>query len=75
MEDVWITPSDDELPRWLTDVDVRNGIRAMLKADHCLEERKRLGREADSLCSWFGQRLMSIETALRLPQCESSLHF
>jgi hypothetical protein len=39
MEDVWITPSAGEVPQWLEDVDVREGIRAMLKLDRCLEER------------------------------------
>ena len=71
MEDVWITPCDEgNRPRWLVDVSVRNGIRAMLKADRCLEERQRLGREANNLCRWFGQKLTAVETALRLPQCE-----
>lgn len=76
MEDVWITPcSDGRLPRWLEDINVRNGIRAMLRVDHCLDERKRLEREADNLCLWFGQRLTSIETALRLSQCEFAPYF
>jgi hypothetical protein len=38
MEDVWVQSIDGEAPLWLTDVDVRKGIRAMLKQDRCLEE-------------------------------------
>ena len=39
IEDVWISRSEGQVPRWLEDIDVRKGIRCMLKADRCLEER------------------------------------
>jgi hypothetical protein len=67
MEDVWIEMKTGPAPRWLTDPNVRTGIRAMLKGDRCLEERRRLGLEADNLCRWFGQELAAVELALRLP--------
>ena len=70
MEDVWITRTSQEVPRWLNEVEVRVGIRAMLKLDHCLEERCRLGREADNLCRWFGRELLAIEGAILLPSSE-----
>jgi hypothetical protein len=70
MEDVWITPSATEVPRWLEDLDVREGIRAMLKLDRCLEERRRLGFEADNLCRWFGRELVALELATRTPACK-----
>ena len=71
MEDVWITPSNEsQLPRWLEDLDVRNGIRALLKLDRCEEERQRLEMESKNMCHWYGQKLMAIELALRLPECE-----
>ncbi|KAG1755309.1 hypothetical protein EDD22DRAFT_981585 [Suillus occidentalis] len=31
MQDVWITPSIGEVPRWLEDLDIRDGIHALLK--------------------------------------------
>jgi len=65
MQDVWITPSADKVPRWLEDIDVRNGIRALLKRERCLEERRRLGSEADNMCRWFGYELAAIHVALR----------
>jgi hypothetical protein len=67
MEDVWITPSLGDVPRWLEDADVREGIRAMLRLDRCLEERRRLGYEADNLCRWFGRELHAVELALASP--------
>lgn len=71
MEDVWITPSSEsQLPRWLEDVRVRNGIRALLKLDRCREERQRLQLESENMCRWYGNKLTSIEVALRLPECE-----
>lgn len=71
MEDVWITASNkDQLPRWLEDVDVRNGIKALLKSDRCQEEQERLAMETDNMCRWFGNKLACIEVALRLSDCE-----
>lgn len=66
MEDVWISASRQERPRWLENVEVRNGIQAVLKIDRCLEEQKRLGIEADNVCRWFGRELSAIELALQL---------
>ena len=74
MEDVWIVPAEGEVPRWLEDSDVREGIRAILKLDRCLEERRRLGIEADNLCRWFGQELSALEVALSTPSSMFSSH-
>ncbi|KAG2124876.1 hypothetical protein DEU56DRAFT_963177 [Suillus clintonianus] len=65
MEDVWITPSVGEVPRWLEDSEVRDGIRALLKRDHCQEERLRLRTEADNLCRFFRAELAALELAIR----------
>ncbi|KIL57472.1 hypothetical protein M378DRAFT_16228 [Amanita muscaria Koide BX008] len=65
MEDVWVSPLTESKARWLDEPQVREGIRAMLKQDRCLEERRRLGLEADNLCRWFGQELCSLELAIR----------
>jgi len=71
LEDVWISPSVGEIPRWLEDVDVREGIRAVLKIDQCLEEQRRLGIEADNMCRWFSHELCAIELAIRQPESKS----
>jgi hypothetical protein len=67
MEDVWITPSVGDVPRWIEDVDMRDGIRALLKQDRCREEQCRLGLEADNLCRWFRDELTALELAIRSP--------
>ena len=72
MQDVWITPSVGEVPRWLEDIDVRDGIRALLKHERCLEEQHRLGIEADNMCQWFGNELTAIQVALRQPESKFS---
>ncbi|KAG2156682.1 uncharacterized protein EDB93DRAFT_1238950 [Suillus bovinus] len=51
MEDVWITPSVGDVPRWMEDTD----------------EQRRLGFEADNLCRWFRDELAALEVALRSP--------
>lgn len=68
MEDVWIAPSQEEILLWLEDTGVQEGIRAMLKVDRCLAERRRLGLEADNLCRWFGRELLAIELAIHTPE-------
>ena len=65
MEDVWIHPSTEAAPPWLTDTKVWKGIRAMLKVDRCVEENRRLGREADNLSRWFGRELAAIELSIQ----------
>jgi hypothetical protein len=72
MEDVWVTPSDGSIPRWLEDLDIREGIRAMLKADRCLEEQGRIVMEAENLCRWLGREIAATELAIQMPSCESS---
>ncbi|KAI0676695.1 hypothetical protein C8Q78DRAFT_960079 [Trametes maxima] len=68
LADVWITPVIGVIPRWLQDTSVRKGIRAMLALDRSIEERRRLGCEADNLCRWYGRELAAAELALQLPQ-------
>ena len=50
MQDVWITPSMGDVPRWLEGIDVHDGIHALLKNKRCLEEQRHLGLEADNMC-------------------------
>ncbi|KAE9384670.1 hypothetical protein BT96DRAFT_950393 [Gymnopus androsaceus JB14] len=40
-------------PLWLSNDNVRAGIRAMLDRDRCLEERKRLLNERNAMQEWF----------------------
>ncbi len=71
MEDVWITPSDSAVPRWLENLDVRNGIRAMQKIDRCTEETVRLHREAENMCLWLTAESAAVRQALTIPRSES----
>ena len=67
MEDVWITRNEGDMPWRLQDMDVREGIWAILKLDQCLEERHCLGMESNNLCRWFSCELCAIELALANP--------
>jgi hypothetical protein len=68
MQDVWIAPSIGEVPRWLEDSDIRDGIRALLKRDRCREEQTRLVMEANNLCCFFQEELTALELSLQLPE-------
>jgi hypothetical protein len=39
MEDIWIMPSVGEVPCWLDDQDICDGIHTMLKCDRCIKEQ------------------------------------
>ncbi|KZP28753.1 hypothetical protein FIBSPDRAFT_728861 [Athelia psychrophila] len=71
MEDIWISRREEDLPRWLADTNIRQGMRALLKKDACLWERRRLGGEADNLCRWLGMELAAVELAIRKPEYSS----
>ncbi|KAJ7589300.1 hypothetical protein C8J56DRAFT_1048941 [Mycena floridula] len=71
-EDVWISKSPStQVPRWLVEPELRKVIESRLRLDRCIEERRRLGREADNLCRWFGRRFAALELAIR---CEKFTH-
>ncbi|KAG6889806.1 hypothetical protein C0992_003995 [Termitomyces sp. T32_za158] len=67
MEDVWISCLTEQVPRWLSDSTVQEGIQAMLKAEQCTEELQRLEVEAVNLSWWFGRELAAIELTLIRP--------
>ena len=74
MQDIWITPVVGEDPQWLKDTDVRDGIRALIKMERCLEEQCRLGLEADNMCRWFGCKLAAIHIVLWQSESEFGHH-
>ena len=64
MEYVWILPSAGEIPHWIDDQDIHNGIHAMLKHDQCLKKWQHLGVEADNLYHWYGAEVTAVELAM-----------
>jgi len=68
LQDIWVTPSIGEIPHWLEDIDMREGIRVVLKSDRCLEEQRCLSIEADNMCQWYGRELCAVELTIRQPE-------
>ncbi|KAK0196126.1 hypothetical protein F5146DRAFT_1133595 [Armillaria mellea] len=64
LQDVWIQAIPTEAPAWLVDVNMCQGIQAMLQLDQCLEECCRLGHEADHLLSWLEHELVALHISL-----------
>ncbi|KAK7046978.1 hypothetical protein R3P38DRAFT_2507537 [Favolaschia claudopus] len=62
-EDVWITPSQGPIPRWLNDDDVRDAIRSLHVLDRCAEEVVRLNLERDNLRHWLSEEVAVVEQA------------
>ncbi|KAJ7652999.1 hypothetical protein B0H17DRAFT_957640, partial [Mycena rosella] len=63
-EDVWITPAEGQIPRWLNDVDVRDGIHALHSADRCAEESVRLNMECRNMSTWLTEELRIVKAAI-----------
>ncbi|KAJ7841963.1 hypothetical protein B0H13DRAFT_2205233 [Mycena leptocephala] len=56
-QDVWIQSSNEPVPRWLEDYDVRDGIRSLHVIDRCTEEVDRLNLERANLDRWLREEL------------------
>ncbi|KII82981.1 hypothetical protein PLICRDRAFT_84208, partial [Plicaturopsis crispa FD-325 SS-3] len=52
-----------EIPGWLGDDNVREGIRARLDLDRCLEEEDRLGRERCAMQEWMMEEWGTLQSA------------
>ncbi|KAJ6451750.1 hypothetical protein C8R45DRAFT_848226, partial [Mycena sanguinolenta] len=63
-EDVWISPSEGPIPRWLSDDDVRDGIRSLHSADRCGEESIRLELEQENMEAWLAEEIEIVAHAL-----------
>lgn len=55
---------DDEVPLWVGDDKVREGMRGILLKDRCKEEIFYLQWELDSLVHWFSSEWNLVDTAL-----------
>ncbi|KAJ6629851.1 hypothetical protein B0H10DRAFT_1939485 [Mycena sp. CBHHK59/15] len=65
-EDVWITPSQGQIPRWLNDVNVHDGIRALHSLDRCAEESRRLNLERENMSRWLTEELAIVGLAIEI---------
>ncbi|KAF8149681.1 hypothetical protein K438DRAFT_1910421 [Mycena galopus ATCC 62051] len=54
-QEVGLNDAEDRPAPWITDDNVRSGIRAMLQRDRCQEEAPRLLRERRHLQIWFSE--------------------
>lgn len=61
----------DALPLYLTDEDVRRGMKAVEMKDRAKEEMARLQQEHAIVCLWFDVQLSRLKCALDL--CEGEL--
>lgn len=64
-QDIGLNEDDFEgvIPAWLGDEPTRQGIKAMLEKDRCLEEEQRLSLERCSLQEWLMSEWESVLTA------------
>ena len=77
-DDIWqdVGLEDDHYnsnpPRWLSDDDVHNGIRAQLELDRCLEEEERVKAERCAIQEWFMEEWACVQHAKRTTgECHS----
>ncbi|RDB18910.1 hypothetical protein Hypma_014431 [Hypsizygus marmoreus] len=58
-------------PPWLCDEQVRDGIKAVLERDRCLEEQNRLHSEHRAMREWFSEEWKLVNTAFELAMDDS----
>ena len=66
-QDIGLTDEVDNLqdiPDWLGNEDVRNGIKALLERDRCIEEERRLVQERLSMQQWMQEEWLVVNAAL-----------
>ncbi|KAJ3725332.1 hypothetical protein C8R42DRAFT_575807 [Lentinula raphanica] len=71
-DDIWLDvglgyEADDDAtapPLWLSDDNVRTGIRAMTDRDRCLEEQERLLKERSAIQVWFNEEWRVVNSAI-----------
>ncbi|KAG6834332.1 hypothetical protein H0H93_010415 [Arthromyces matolae] len=63
-EDVGLNKDDVEPPAWLADQAVRDGIKALLEHDRCLEEDIRLRHECRSMRFWLSEEWRIVNMAI-----------
>jgi hypothetical protein len=57
---------DGEIPRWLGDDDVREGIKSLLELDRCKEEERRLCRECQATQEWMLEEWQCVSEAINI---------
>lgn len=80
-DDIWLDVGigyDDEEhgivpPLWLSNDNVRAGIRAVMDMDRCSEERQRLLRERSALQLWFNEEWQVVNRALNQGRFQCSI--
>jgi hypothetical protein len=66
-QDIGLTDENDEnveIPAWLGDENVRQGIKSMLDIDRCIEERDRLIAECISMRQWMREEWAIVISAI-----------
>jgi hypothetical protein len=63
-QDIGLDDPTIDVPPWLSDDDVRNGIRLQLEVDRCFEEEARLMRERSIIQEWMLAEWEGIQDAL-----------
>jgi hypothetical protein len=67
LQDVWVGSENEDIPLWVSDSSVREGIRAMLKKNRCEEEKDRLQEESANLLRWFSRELSTLDISISSP--------
>ena len=72
-QDIGLTDENDnsiDIPPWLANDNVREGIRALLDYNRCEEEEERLKQERISLQQWFTEEWIILDAAIAWSQDE-----
>ncbi|KAJ2911998.1 hypothetical protein MD484_g8421, partial [Candolleomyces efflorescens] len=63
-----------DIPLWLGDQSVKDGIKALLMVDRCAEEQQYLQKEVEALAAWFMEEWNLVEISLNYTDDEDLLY-
>ena len=58
--------TEDDIPRWMSDKSVKEGIKCLLQLDRCIEEEYRLKKERCTLQKWLQEEWQCLQQAIKI---------
>jgi hypothetical protein len=64
-QDIGLVDFEGQIPRWLGDDKVRQGIKSSLELDRCEEEERRLCKERQAIQDWMVEEWHCVDAAIK----------
>jgi TPP-dependent indolepyruvate ferredoxin oxidoreductase alpha subunit len=66
-DDIWqdsgLDEAEESVPAWLASENIREGIKALLNRDRCVEEEARIKKERAAMQHWINEEWVTLQQA------------